>query len=66
MNKLYWVNTKLFCGGVSVDKNGNIVVKETAPCYQWAARKGINFIKFKNILTYKHALLGIKELENTK
>jgi len=60
MNKLYWVNTKLFCGGISVDKNGDIVEQETAPCYRWAARKGINFKKFKSILQYKNALLNIK------
>jgi hypothetical protein len=60
MNKLYWVNTKLFCGGVSVDKNGNIVEKETAPCYRWAARKGFSFTTFKKILKNKKALLNVK------
>ena len=62
MNKLYWVNTKLFCGGVCVDKEGNIVEQETAPCYRWAARKGINFKTFKQILTQKHALFNVKKI----
>lgn len=63
MNTLYWVNTKLFCGGVSVDERGKIVENETAPCYRWAARKGMNFNDFRKFLTQKHALFNVKKIE---
>jgi hypothetical protein len=29
----YWVNTKLFCGAMSVDSNSVVSSKGTAPCY---------------------------------
>ena len=30
---MYWVNTKKFCGGITVDENG-MICELTAPCYK--------------------------------
>jgi len=57
---LYWVNTKKFCGGITVDGKGNVYAPETAPCYKWMAGK--HFSKMLNYLKYKKYLLGCKKL----
>jgi hypothetical protein len=60
---IYWVNTKKFCGAVAVDQDGHIFEYDTAPCYRWAARKGLKFQEFKNYLLRNGYLLNIKIIE---
>lgn len=62
----YWVNTKKYCGGVSVDENDFIMFEGTAPCYIWAAKKRMKFSKFKNFLSNRGQLLDYKEVVNGK
>lgn len=60
--KAYWVSTKKYCGAVSVDSNGTIQYKGTAPCYIWAAKKMMKFSKFRNYLSNRGQLLDVKEV----
>jgi hypothetical protein len=60
MYKVYWLNTKKYCAGVSV-RNGKVVGDETAPCYRWMIGKG-----FSSMLSYykrKKYLITCKLLE---
>jgi hypothetical protein len=59
---VYWVNTKKYCGAVSVDQNGKICRDETAPCYTWAAKKNMSFQDFRNFLMRKGYLLNVKKI----
>jgi hypothetical protein len=59
--KMYWLNTKKYCGGVSVDDVGFICGNGTAPCYKYYTGK-----KFLNILEdfrRKKFLISCQELK---
>jgi hypothetical protein len=60
LNKFYSVTTRKFCAGVGVDNYGFIVASETAPCFQWAAKRRIKFEDFKNFLKRKNDLINIQ------
>lgn len=45
---LYFFNTVKYCGGVSVDDDGNVITEKTAPCYKWAGNKNMSFLALKN------------------
>jgi len=57
----YYINTKKFCAGVSVDK-GIITRAGTAPCFQWAAKKQMTFLQFKKYLERYGHLISIKKI----
>jgi len=57
---MYWVNTKKFCGAITVNENGDVDPKETAPCYKWMSGK--KFSKMLDYLKYKKYLIGCKKL----
>jgi hypothetical protein len=61
---MYWVNTKKYCGAVSVDDNDFITFKMTAPCFIWAAKKRMKFSSFKNFLSNRGQLLDYREVSN--
>ena len=55
---LYWLNTKKYCGGVTVNDKGFITSEGTAPCYKWMSgkkfSKQISWMRFKgHLLNYK-------------
>lgn len=51
---MYWVNTKKFCGAITVDQFGKVFSYETAPCYKWMSGKSfsgmISYLKRKKYL----------------
>ena len=58
--RIYWVNTKKFCGAIGVDQNGEVSKYDTAPCYRWMSGK-----KFTGMLEYmkrKKYLLSCKKI----
>jgi hypothetical protein len=59
---MYWVNTKKYCGAVSVDSNGKVSFVNTAPCYMWAANKSMTFTAFRKFLIKRQQLLNIKKV----
>lgn len=61
MHRTYWVNTKKYCGAITVDQHGIICRLGTAPCYKWMAGKQFN--KTLNYLRYKKYLYNCKKLD---
>jgi len=59
-HKVYWVNTKLFCGAVTVNQDGKVLEQGTAPCYKWMVGK--KFKKILEILKFKKSLFSVREL----
>ena len=62
LSKLYLVTTKRFCAGLSV-KNGYITKEGTAPCFQWAVKKHMTFINFRDFLKRKGDLINITQVK---
>lgn len=57
---MYWVNTKKFCGAITVDEKG-IICDPSASCYKWMTGK--KFSRMLNMLKYKKYLIGCKKLD---
>ena len=60
---IYWLNTKTSCGALAVDQDGYIYEYDTAPCYQWAAKKKMKFQDLRRFLQKKGVLLNLKKLD---
>lgn len=60
--KFYCVTTRRFCGGMTV-KDSKIMSTGTAPCFQWAAKRGMTFYNFRNFLKQKNDLINIQEIK---
>ena len=60
---IYWVNTTFACGAVAVDQDGKVYLYDTAPIYQWAAKKNLSFQQFRQYLLKKKQLLNVKKID---
>lgn len=59
----YQVTTKKFCAGITVDQYGKICYHDTAPCFMWAAKKGMTFQTFRKFLLKKGDLISVKKID---
>jgi len=60
---IYQVTTKKFCGAVAVDQDRYVYLYDTAPCFQWAAKKKMGFSDFLSFLKRKNDLINCKKIE---
>lgn len=60
---IYWLNTQKFCGAIAKDQDGNIYVLDTAPCYRWAAKRGMKFSELLDYYKRKHWLISCKKID---
>lgn len=60
MKTFYWVNTRKFCAGITVDENDKVYGPETAPCYKWMSGK--KFTEMMKWMRNKRYLISCKKL----
>jgi len=62
MHKTYYLNTKKYCGALTVDNNRVIVFDYTAPCYRWAAKRRMTIDSLLHYYKRKGFLLSCSKL----
>lgn len=59
---IYFLNTIKYCGAVAKDQDGFVYEFDTAPCYRWAAKKGMRFSELISYYKYKRWLINCKKI----
>ena len=61
--RIYWLNTKKYCGSVAVDQDGYIYNFDTAPCYLWAFKRKMTLFQLLGYYKSKNWLISCQKID---